>query len=101
MLEVKEIKLNNGTALGIKVMKDEDKPLMVLIKAGKGFIVCSNFNMKSLDEKGVIAGRVSGIKSIETALEANIVEATSKADEIGIKKGMPVKECLEKFLSQD
>ena len=97
MVEIKQIKLNNGTALGIKVMKDEKRPLVVLIKAEKGFIVCSNFSMKALEEKGVVAARIAGINSIETALETNIVEITSKAKEIGLKEGIPVKEALEKL----
>jgi len=97
MVEIKQIKLNNGTALGIKVMKDEKGPLVVLIKAEKGFIVCSNFSMKALEEKGVVAARVARINSIETALETNIIEITSKAKEIGLKEGIPVKEALEKL----
>jgi uncharacterized protein YunC (DUF1805 family) len=97
MVEIKQIKLNSGTALGIKVMKDEKGPLVVLIKAEKGFIVCSNFSMKALEEKGVAAARVAGINSIESALETKIVEVTSKAREFGLKEGIPVKEALEKL----
>jgi len=97
MIEIKQIKLNKGMALGIKVMKDEKGPLMVLIKAEKGFIVCSNFNMKALEEKGIVAARVAGINSIETALETNVVEVTSKAKELGITERMSVKEALEKL----
>ena len=97
MVEIKQIKLNSGTALGIKIMKDEKGPLVVLIKAEKGFIVCSNFSMKALEEKGVVAARIAGINSIETALETNIVEITSKAKEFGLKVGMSVKETLEKL----
>ncbi len=98
MVEVKQIKLNKGTVLGVKIMKDEKGPLVVLIKAPKGFIVCSNFNMKALEEKGIVAGRVAGINSIETALETDIKEATSKAKELGIKEGMPVREVLERMI---
>ena len=97
MVEIKQIKLNSGTALGIKVMKDEKGPLVVLIKAEKGFIVCSNFSMKALEEKGVAAARIAGINSIETALETNIVEITSKAKELGLREGMTVRKALEKF----
>jgi len=97
MIEIKQIKLNKGVALGIKVMKDEKGPLMVLIKAEKGFIVCSNFNMKALEEKGIVAARVAGINSIETALETNVVEVTSKAKELEITERMSVKEALEKL----
>jgi uncharacterized protein YunC (DUF1805 family) len=97
MVEIKQIKLNSGTALGIKIMKDEKGPLVVLIKAEKGFIVCSNFSMKALEEKGVVAARIAGINSIETALETNIVEITSKAKELGLREGMTVRKALEKF----
>jgi len=97
MVEIKQIKLRNGYALGIKIMKDEKGPLVVLIKGEKGFIVCSNFSMKALEEKGVVAARVAGINSIETTLETNVVEVTTKAKELGIEEGMPVKEALEKL----
>lgn len=70
---------------------------MVLIKAEKGFIVCFNFNMKALEEKGIVAARVAGINSIETALETNVVEVTSKAKELGIAERMSAKEVLEKL----
>jgi uncharacterized protein YunC (DUF1805 family) len=79
-------------------MKDEKGPLVVLIKAEKGFIVCSNFSMKALEEKGVAAARIAGISSIETALETNIVEITSKAKELGLREGMTVRKALEKIL---
>jgi len=49
------------------------------------------------DEKGVVAARIAGINSIETALETNIVEITSKTKEIGLKEEMPLKEALEKL----
>lgn len=98
MVEVKQIKLEKGTALGIKIMKDEKGPLVVLIKAEKGFIVCSNFNMKALEEKRIAAGRVAGINSIETALETNLVEVTSPARDLGLEQGMSVKSALEKMV---
>ena len=98
MVEVKQIKLNKGTVFGVKIMKDERGPLVVLIKAPKGFIVCSNFNVKALEEKGVAAGRVAGINSIETALETEIKEVTSQGKELGIREGMPVKEALERMI---
>ena len=84
--------------MGIKIIKDEKGPLVVVIKAPKGFIVCSNFNMKVLEEKGIAAGGVAEINSIETALETDIKEATSKARELGIKEGIPVKEALERMI---
>jgi len=62
--------LKGSTALGIKIMNDE---------------------------KGVVAARVAGINSIESALETKIAEVTSKAREFGLKEGMPVKEALEKL----
>jgi uncharacterized protein YunC (DUF1805 family) len=79
-------------------MKDEKGPLVVLTKAEKGFIVRSNFSMKALEEKGVAAARIAGISSIETALETNIVEITSKAKELGLREGMTVRKALEKIL---
>ncbi len=98
MVEVKQIKLNNGTALGVKIMKDEKGPLVVLIKAGKGFIVCSNFNMTVLDKKGILAARIAGINSIESALGTKVVETTSLAKKLGIKEGMLVKKALERMI---
>ena len=62
--------MKGSTALGIKIMNDE---------------------------KGVVAARVAGINSIESALETKIAEVTSKAREFGLKEGMPVKEALEKL----
>lgn len=97
MVEVKQVQLSKATALGIKIMGHHGKPLAVLIKAPKGFITCANFDVQSMEEKGVTAATVAGINSVETAMETTVVHTTAQARELGITEGMPVREALEKL----
>lgn len=95
-MQVEEIELENGTALGIKVDM-EHAPLLV-IKAGKGFVMCGYLNMEVANKLGDVAVRVMGVRSFEDVLNARTVEVSEEAKKLGISAGMPAKEALNKML---
>lgn len=97
MIEVKPVQLKGGSVLGVKVAQVDGKPLAVIIVAPKGVLVCANFDIGALESKGVAAVMVQGINSVETALETEVVKATSQAKELGAAEGMAVREALEKL----
>ena len=93
---VEEIKLENGSALGLK-MDMEHAPLLV-IRAAKGFVMCGYLNIDVANKLGDVAVRVSGVKSFEDVLNAKAVDVSEAAKKLGITIGMPAREALEKML---
>jgi uncharacterized protein YunC (DUF1805 family) len=93
---VEEIKLENGSALGLK-MDMEHAPLLV-IRAAKGFVMCGYLNIDVANKLGDVAVRVSGVKSFEDVLNAKAVDVSEAAKKLGITIGMPAKIALMKML---
>ena len=93
---IEEIKLENGSALGLK-MDMEHAPLLV-IRARKGFVMCGYLNMDVANKLGDAAVRVTGVKSFEDVLNAKAVDVSEAAKKLGITIGMPAREALMKML---
>ncbi len=92
---IEEIKLENGTALGLK-MDMEHAPLLV-IRAAKGFVMCGYLNIDVANKLGDAAVRVSGVRSFEDVLNAKAVDVSEAAKKLRITVGMPAREALEKM----
>ena len=95
-MEVEQLQLKNGSALGVKV-EMKSAPLL-LIKTPKGYVMCGYLNMEAAEKLGDIAARVSGVKTFEDVLNAQVNALTSQAGQLGIKEGMTGREALEKML---
>lgn len=67
---------------------------LVLLRGSKGYIMCGYLNLKAADKFKDIAIRITGINTIEEALEAKVHSCSRAALKIGIYKGQPVKEAL-------
>jgi len=93
---IEEIKLENGSALGLK-MDMEHAPLLV-IRARKGFVMCGYLNMDVANKLGDAAVRVTGVKSFEDVLNSKAVDVSEAAKKLGITVGMPAREALMKML---
>ena len=93
---IEEIKLENGSALGLK-MDMEHAPLLV-IRAGCGFVMCGYLNIDVANKLGDAAVRVTGVKSFEDVLNAKAVDVSEAAKKLGITIGMPAREALMKML---
>ncbi len=93
---IEHIKLEKGFALGLK-MDMEHAPLLV-IRAGKGFVMCGYLNIDVANKLGDVAVRVTGVKSFEDVLNAKAVDVTEAAKKLGIAIGMSAKEALMKML---
>ncbi|BAT72394.1 conserved hypothetical protein [Thermosulfidibacter takaii ABI70S6] len=97
-LEVKEIRLANGTVIGIKIFRSNGLPAAIIIRANKWFAVCTHFNLKAMESHDMAVVMFSGVKTIEQALNAKVVSLTKQARSLGIERGMKVKEALEKMM---
>ena len=91
-MKIKKIKLEKGQVMG-SLIELNNAPLIVL-QAKKGYVMCGYLNMKSANKLGDIAGRVTGVKNFEDALDSTIVEVSENAKKIGLQEGMKTKEFL-------
>jgi len=92
---VEQIKLENGSAIGLK-MDMENAPLLV-IRAGCGFVMCGYLNMDIANKLGDVAVRVTGVRSFEDVLNAKAVDVSLAAKSLGITIGMTAKDALNKM----
>jgi len=98
VVEMKELRLSEGTALAVEVIGANDRPLAILVRAPKGFVVCANFDLKALESRGVAAASVQGLKAIDDVLQARIVGTTKQARGLGITAGMSAPDALLKLM---
>jgi len=78
MISVVSVKVDDRTCLGVKVDLPDSPPLLV-INAERGFVMCGFLNIDAAEKLGVAAGMVSGVKTFEDVLNAQIKSITSKA----------------------
>ena len=96
LIYIEKIKIGDKTVLGLKVELPNSPPLLLMV-GEKGFIMCGYLNMEVAERLQVAAAMVSGVKSFQDVLEAEIKAATSKARETGINLGMKGREALRKL----
>jgi uncharacterized protein YunC (DUF1805 family) len=68
---------------------------MLLIIAEKGFVMCGFLNLDAAEKLGVAAAVVSGVRTLEDVLNAEIKNVTSKAKEFNVSTGMKGIEALK------
>lgn len=89
------IQLNGGEA-HCYLVPIEPAPLIV-IAARRGFVMCGYLDMKVVENMGAAAAKVRGVFNFNDVLNAQIVEATSRAQEMGVCIGMRGKDALERM----
>lgn len=90
MFTVDKIEVEGRPFLGLKV-ELEGLPPLLLVKGGKGFVMCGYLNIEAAERLGATAAVVSGVKSFEDVLNAEIKSATTKAKALGLVPGKVVK----------
>lgn len=93
MINVDVVSVGNKKFLGVRV-ELPDSPPLVLIVADKGFVMCGFLNMEAAERLGVAAAMVSGVKTFEDVLNAEVKTTTSKAKSLGVQPGMRGAEAL-------
>ena len=96
LIYIEKVKIDDKTVLGLKVELPDSPPLLLMV-GEKGFIMCGYLNVEVAERLQVAAAMVSGVKSFQDVLEAEIKAATSKAREMGINLGMKGREALKKL----
>ena len=87
MISVMSVKVNDETCLGVRVELPDSPPLLLVV-ADKGFVMCGFLNVDVAQNLGVAAAVVSGVKSFEDVLNAEVKAVTSKARDLGVSVGM-------------
>jgi len=78
------------------------KTNLVAISTGKGYIMCGALDVALLNERlkdrGIVAGRAVGVKTLEELLEAPLESVTTEAEKLGVAVGMRGSDALMKML---
>lgn len=89
----KRIKAGAGyiDALSVKLLSKN----FILLKGSRGYIMCGYLNLKTAEKFKDVAVKVSGVSTIEEALESTVFSCTLFARRLGIHKLQPVREVLK------
>ena len=87
------VRVGDEKFLGVRV-ELPDSPPLVLIVTDKGFVMCGFLNIEAAEHLGVAAAMVSGVKTFEDVLNAEVKTTTSKAKSLGVQPGMRGAEAL-------
>ena len=98
MIEVTPIQVSDKTATGLKVDLPESPAPLLMIIGSKGLVCCGFINMDAAERLSVAAAMVSGVKTFNDVLNAEVKAATTKAQALGVKVGVKGKDALQLFL---
>jgi len=96
MISVMSVKVHDKVSLGVKVELPGSPPLLLVV-AEKGFVMCGFLNVDAAEKLGVAAAMVSGVKSFEDVLNADVKAATSGAKMLGVEVSMKGVEALKRM----
>ncbi|WP_025028414.1 YunC family protein [Caldalkalibacillus mannanilyticus] len=100
MMSLSPIQIEGHQVLAIEVKLPKTNLLVVTTE--KGYIMCGALDVALLNEKlkdrGVLAGRAVGVKTIDQLLEAPLESVTYEAEKLGVHAGMIGREAILKML---
>jgi uncharacterized protein YunC (DUF1805 family) len=97
MINVVPLKIDDKVAVGLRVDLPDSPPLLLVVGRA-GFVMCGFLNMDAAEKVNATAAMVSGVKTFDDVLEAEIKAVTSKAQMKGIKVGMKGKDAVRLLL---
>jgi uncharacterized protein YunC (DUF1805 family) len=95
-METKHFHLEKGVVVGVLV--DMPTAPLLIIKARGGYVMCGYLNMAAANKMGDVAGKVSGVRTFEDVLAANIIEVSEKASALGCRVGMTGRDFLNALM---
>ncbi|MFI8576047.1 MULTISPECIES: YunC family protein [Rossellomorea] len=100
MMNVSPITIQGHTFLAISV--ELPKTNLLVVTSDIGYIMCGALDVALLNEKlkdrGIIAGRAVGVKTIDQLLDAPLESITYEAENRGITPGMIGRDALLKMI---
>jgi len=97
MINVAPLKIDDKVAIGLRADLPNSPPLLLII-GRTGFVMCGFLNMDAAEKVNATAAMVSGVKTFDDVLEADVRAVTSKAQVKGVRVGMKGKDAVKVFL---
>jgi uncharacterized protein YunC (DUF1805 family) len=91
-MKYKKIKIAHGYIEALE-MKMLTKSLIVL-RGSQGYIMSGYLNLAAAERCKDAAVKITGVCTIQKALQSTVFSCTSRARRLGVYKGQPVKDCL-------
>jgi uncharacterized protein YunC (DUF1805 family) len=79
MISIASVKAGEKTCLGVRVDLPDSPPLL-LILGEKGFVMCGFLNVEAAEKVSAAAAMVSGVKTFEDVLNAEVKAGMRGAD---------------------
>jgi uncharacterized protein YunC (DUF1805 family) len=90
MMRMEPVDVGGRTALAIEVRLP--KTTLLAVTTDRGYIMCGALDVALLNERlrdrGIIAARATGVRTIEELLDAPLESVTFQAEKMGIHPGM-------------
>jgi uncharacterized protein YunC (DUF1805 family) len=100
MVRLQPMQVEGHSVIGVEV--DLPKTHLLIITTERGYIMCGALDVGLLNEKlaqrGILAGRAVGVRTLEDLLEAPLEMVTTQAEQQGIHAGMSGREALLKMV---
>ncbi|HZG83625.1 YunC family protein [Paenibacillus sp.] len=100
MMRMTPLHVGEHTLIGIEVKLP--KTTLVVVSTEKGYIMCGALDVALLNEKlkdrGIVAGRAVGVKTLEELLAAPLESVTIEAERLGVTVGMKGSDALLKMM---
>lgn len=100
MIKMTPIEIDGYTTIGIEVYLP--KTTLLTISTDHGYIMCGALDVGLLNDRlkdrGIIAGRAVGVKTLEQLLNAPLESVTLEAERLGITAGMSGRAALLKMI---
>ncbi|GAA3402057.1 DUF1805 domain-containing protein [Paenibacillus hodogayensis] len=88
--------IEGRTVIGVTV--ELPKTTLIAVSTDKGYIMCGALDVGLLNERlkdrGIVAGRAVGVRTLEQLLEAPLESVTHEAVALGIHPGMKGRDAL-------
>jgi len=97
VVDVDVVGVDGEACLGVRVDLPGSSAPMVLVVAEKGFVMCGFLNLDVAERLGVAAAVVSGVKTFDDVLNAEVKAVTGKAEALGVRVGMKGAEALKRM----
>ena len=97
MINMTPLKINDKVAVGLRVDLPDSPPLLLIV-GRTGFVMCGFLNIDTAEKVNVAAAMVSGVKTFDDVLTADIKAVTSKAQMKGIRIGMKAEDAVKLLL---
>jgi len=68
---------------------------LILLRAGKGYVMCGYLDLAVAEKFGDVAVRITGVSTIDEALNADVSACTTYAKKLGVSEGQPIRDVLK------